>query len=100
MSPCGVGVGVVLSATAIFPPILRWTRAVTILYTYIYIYVHCTCPRSTSRMEELLRKELSATVVKSLGRSSGGCISDGQSFEVDSGRIFVKHNVDKNVGVA
>ena len=48
-------------------------------------------------MEALLRKEFSATVVKSLGRGSGGCISDGRSFDVDSQRFFVKHNVDKKV---
>lgn len=39
-------------------------------------------------------------MVKSLGRCAGGCISDGQSYETDSGQIFVKYNVDKKVGVA
>ena len=49
-------------------------------------------------MEALLRRELSLTVLKPLGRASGGCISDGVSYETDSGRIFVKHNVDQKVG--
>ena len=51
-------------------------------------------------MEALLKKELPTTALKCLGRGGGGCISNGQSYEVDSGRIFVKHNVDKKVGVA
>ena len=49
-------------------------------------------------MEALLRRELSLTALKSLGRASGGCISEGTSYEIDSGRIFVKHNVDEKVG--
>ena len=48
-------------------------------------------------MEALLRRELSLTVLKPLGRASGGCISDGVSYETDSGRIFVKYNVDPKV---
>ena len=48
-------------------------------------------------MEALLRKELSLTVLKPLGRASGGYISDAVSYETDSERIFVKHNVDPKV---
>lgn len=50
-------------------------------------------------MEALLRKELPTTALRCLGRSGGGCISDGQSYEVDSGRVFVKYNADEKVGV-
>ena len=49
-------------------------------------------------MEALLRRELSTTEVVALGRSSGGCISDGRSFETDSGKVFVKHNSDPKAG--
>ena len=48
-------------------------------------------------MEALLRKELSLTVLKPLERASGGYISDAVSYETDSERIFVKHNVDPKV---
>ena len=48
-------------------------------------------------MEALLRKELSLTALKPLGRASGGYISDAVSYETDSERIFVKYNVDPNV---
>lgn len=54
--------------------------------------------RIIKKMEGLLRKELSVTMLKSIGHSAG-CISDGRSYEIDSGKIFVKHNVDKKVGV-
>ena len=49
-------------------------------------------------MEALLRRELSTTGVVALGRSSGGCISDGRSFDTDSGKVFVKHNSDPKAG--
>ena len=48
-------------------------------------------------MEALLRKELSLTALKPLGRASGGYISDAVSYETDSERIFVKYNVDPKV---
>jgi hypothetical protein len=50
-----------------------------------------------SQMEALLRRELSLTELKPLRRASGGFISESVSYETDSGRIFVKYNVDKNV---
>lgn len=47
-------------------------------------------------MEEFLRKELCTTTLRHLGASSG-CISNGSSYETDSGNIFVKCNSDSEV---
>lgn len=43
-------------------------------------------------MEELLRRELGCGSVKATGHSGGGCISQGQSYDTDRGRVFVKVN--------
>lgn len=43
-------------------------------------------------MEELLRRELGCSSVKATGHSGGGCISQGQSYDTDKGRVFVKVN--------
>ncbi|TKS92044.1 Ketosamine-3-kinase [Collichthys lucidus] len=43
-------------------------------------------------MEAKLKKELGTAVLKSTGHSGGGCISDGQSYDTDTGRVFVKIN--------
>ncbi|XP_020790623.1 ketosamine-3-kinase [Boleophthalmus pectinirostris] len=43
-------------------------------------------------MEAKLKQELGTSRLRSTGHSSGGCISEGQSYDTDSGRIFVKIN--------
>nr|XP_028572941.1 fructosamine-3-kinase-like [Podarcis muralis] len=43
-------------------------------------------------MEKLLKSELKTSVLKAFGSSGGGCISQGQSYETDHGRVFVKIN--------
>lgn len=43
-------------------------------------------------MESKLKKELGTTLLKSTGHSGGGCISEGQSYDTDNGRVFVKIN--------
>nr|XP_057904285.1 ketosamine-3-kinase [Doryrhamphus excisus] len=43
-------------------------------------------------MEAKLKKELGTSMLKSAGQASGGCISEGQSFDTDTGRVFVKIN--------
>lgn len=43
-------------------------------------------------MEAKLKKELGTTMLKSTGHSGGGCISEGQSYDTDNGRVFVKIN--------
>lgn len=48
-------------------------------------------------MESLLRRELKAATLRCLGRSGGGCISEGQSYETDAGKVFVKHHGDEKV---
>ena len=49
-------------------------------------------------MEIFLQRELQTCTVRALGSRSGGCISDGQSYELDDGKkVFVKHNQDDKV---
>uniref|UniRef100_A0A8C6ENN1 protein-ribulosamine 3-kinase n=1 Tax=Marmota marmota marmota TaxID=9994 RepID=A0A8C6ENN1_MARMA len=43
-------------------------------------------------MEELLQRELGCRSVQASGHSGGGCISQGQSYDTDIGRVFVKVN--------
>ena len=45
-----------------------------------------------SGMEALLKRELGTSTLKVSGHSGGGCISDGLSYDTDSGRVFVKIN--------
>ncbi|KAK5913972.1 hypothetical protein CgunFtcFv8_008447 [Champsocephalus gunnari] len=46
-------------------------------------------------MEAKLKKELGTAMLKSTGHSGGGCISEGQSYDTDNGRVFVKINHKK-----
>ncbi len=50
-------------------------------------------------MEDFIRREFDAKTLQCLGKASGGCISDGESFDIDNGRlkIFVKYNKDEKV---
>nr|KAF6415703.1 fructosamine 3 kinase related protein [Molossus molossus] len=48
-------------------------------------------------MEELLRRELGCSSVQATGHSGGGCISQGQSYDTDRGRVFVKTNTQAEV---
>ncbi|XP_033126776.1 ketosamine-3-kinase-like [Anneissia japonica] len=43
-------------------------------------------------MENILKKELGVKTVKCVGSTAGGCISDGQSFETELGKYFLKVN--------
>lgn len=43
-------------------------------------------------MEKLLKIELKTSILKAFGSSGGGYISRGQSYETDSGQVFVKIN--------
>jgi len=48
------------------------------------------------RLEEFLKKTLEYSIVKPTRHHGGGCISQGQSYEVDGGqKIFVKQNSSK-----
>lgn len=49
-------------------------------------------------METLLKQELGCSSVKATGHSGGGCISQGQSYDTDKGRVFVKVNSKAEVG--
>lgn len=49
-------------------------------------------------MEMLLKQELGYSSVKASGHSGGGCISQGQSYDTDRGRVFVKVNSKAEVG--
>lgn len=43
-------------------------------------------------MEAKLKKELGTVMLRPTGHSGGGCISEGQSYDTDGGRVFVKIN--------
>lgn len=43
-------------------------------------------------MEDKIKKELGTATLKSAGHSEGGCISQGQSYHTDTGKVFVKIN--------
>ncbi|XP_056143398.1 ketosamine-3-kinase isoform X2 [Lampris incognitus] len=43
-------------------------------------------------MEAKLKKELGTSILKTAGHAGGGCISEGQSYDTDTGRVFVKIN--------
>ncbi|XP_014809529.1 PREDICTED: ketosamine-3-kinase-like isoform X2 [Calidris pugnax] len=43
-------------------------------------------------MEEALKRELGTAVLRPTGYSGGGCISQGQSYDTDHGRVYVKSN--------
>lgn len=47
-------------------------------------------------MEEL-KRQLCLKTLKPLGGASGGCISNGESYQTDTGKIFVKSNAKKEV---
>ena len=52
------------------------------------------------KIEEILKKSLGYGVVKPTRHYGGGCISQGQSFEVDNGqKVFVKQNSDRVVSI-
>ena len=43
-------------------------------------------------MEKYLQEKLGYTFVKRSGKGGGGCISQGEMFDTDQGKIFVKEN--------
>ena len=43
-------------------------------------------------MEAKLKRELGTVMLKPTGHTGGGCISDGLSYDTDTGRVFVKIN--------
>lgn len=49
-------------------------------------------------MEEALRRELGTALLRPAGHSGGGCISQGQSYGTDRGRVYVKSNSKAEVG--
>lgn len=52
-------------------------------------------------MEAKLKKELGTSMLKSTSHPERGCISEGQSYDTDSGRVFVKinHKSEVSTGV-
>ena len=50
-------------------------------------------------MEALLKETLRLDRCTAFGSGGGGCISSGQSYETDKGRIFVKINKEPDVRV-
>ena len=50
-----------------------------------------------TKLEEILKKELNTTKLHSSGLASGGCINEGQSYDTDYGKVFVKVNANSEV---
>lgn len=48
-------------------------------------------------MEAKLKKELGTAMLRPTGHAGGGCISEGQSYDTDNGRVFVKINHKREV---
>lgn len=46
---------------------------------------------------DFLKKEFKCEKCEFLGFVSGGCISEGKSFDIDNGKIFVKVNIKLEV---
>ena len=49
-------------------------------------------------LEEILKHELGTKRLDSHGSGGGGCISSGQGYVTDTGKIFVKMNAKAEVG--
>ena len=52
---------------------------------------------ASRKLEDILKKELNTTKCQALGFTSGGCINEGQSFDTDHGKVFVKLNGNSEV---
>ena len=50
-------------------------------------------------LSNVLRRELGAQSVKTIGGGGGGCISQGQGYQVDAAKVFVKMNDKKGVSI-
>ncbi|XP_064620566.1 ketosamine-3-kinase-like isoform X2 [Lineus longissimus] len=50
-------------------------------------------------MESLLKKELGTTKLKQFGGCGGGCISRGNGYDTDQGKIFAKFNSESGARV-
>ena len=48
-------------------------------------------------LETFLKTNLQTKSLRSLGRSSGGCINDAESYVTDDGNVFVKINTKDEV---
>lgn len=48
-------------------------------------------------MESKLKKELGTSMLESCGHAGGGYICEGQSYDTDHGRVFVKINYKSEV---
>ena len=66
-----------------FSSVIGQKRGISIQPISIYIRL---------AMEAMLKKELGTSMLKYTGYSGGGCISEGQSYDTDNGRVFVKIN--------
>ncbi|NWI68690.1 KT3K kinase, partial [Todus mexicanus] len=52
----------------------------------------CGAGAAAAAMEAALRQALGSAVLRPTGHSGGGCISQGQSYDTDHGRVYVKSN--------
>ena len=49
------------------------------------------------KLEDYIKDELGTHKWKSIGYAAGGCINEGQSFDTDQGKIFIKFNTKAEV---
>lgn len=61
------------------------------------LHMRNTTQRPAGSMEAALRRELGIELLRPTGHSGGGCISQGQSYDTDHGRVFVKSNAKAEV---
>ena len=48
-------------------------------------------------METVLKSTLGVSRARAIGRGGGGCISEGQTYDTDKGKFFVKVNHQSEV---
>ena len=50
-----------------------------------------------SELETILKAELSTSMLRPQEQSGGGRISEGSTYDIDSGKVFIKVNRNKEV---
>ena len=87
-------IGISLKERAIFQSLSGQVIACAIQNALTIVIVVSNMAKGShpSKLEEILKKELHTTKCQGLGFAGGGCINEGQSFDTDDGKVFVKVN--------
>ena len=62
-----------------------------------YLYLKFCFHFQLSNMEATVKEALNCSEMTRFGQGGGGCISSGQGFHTDIGKIFVKSNAKDGV---